>query len=221
MATEPPARAKPKGLWKLMQAAPAALADSPDAAASPSPLNAPILPSPPGRGAGGEGGDQPTSPQPIPEAEGKHDVAAPLASQDEIAALIGIPADEPLASARQRSARRGAGSALRGRLALALGLLSIPLSALAVIQAPWGRMPALGAGFAAIVLGLVALGDSERDANSRIRKRLALAGLAAGMIGMFLGPIVIAPRSPDAQKAGIADSAPDDEENPESSLSEE
>lgn len=205
MATEPPTpdTPAPKGLWKLMQGtAPAAPSAAPPAAGwdSSSERPGPIVPSEPA-----------AAPRPA-------DPTDPDEADRALAALIGIPADEPLQSVRQRLAGGRAGSSLRARLALVLGVVSIPSSALALISAPWSRLPALAAGFAAIVLGLTAICDPRRGADSRVTRKLAVAGIVTGVLGMFLGPIAIAPQAPPARPAGVAQSAPGDEEEADETM---
>lgn len=234
MATDPPAP-HPKPLWEVMGRTPGgAAAESatpeakpeggPDRTAESSlgvPPTAPLghaSPSPapkklwevmqPAAGA--------TTSAPAPHAEPARPASEPPTveiqpAEQTLATLFGIGAEEPLDSARQRSAGRRLGISVRARWALAAGVLSIPLSGLALINAPWSRLPALAAGFAAIVLGLMALAELQRREAADRSRNLALAGILAGILGMFLGPLVVSLAAPRPREHGPAPAALDEE----------
>ena len=73
---------------------------------------------------------------------------------------------------------------------LAAGAASLPLSALAPVSPTlWLRLPALACGLGAGYLGFLAIGEIRKAAGRGKGQGLALAGIALGILGMFLGPV--------------------------------
>jgi hypothetical protein len=107
--------------------------------------------------------------------------------------MFGIAADEALLSAQNKSAGFDADNSRRALLAAVLGGLSIPLSGVALVNAAWSRMPATALGFVAILTRLIASQEIERSAGRKTGRRLAITGIVTGIVGVFLGPLVIAP----------------------------
>jgi uncharacterized membrane protein HdeD (DUF308 family) len=107
--------------------------------------------------------------------------------------MIGIAADEGLLAAQNKAAEFHAGNSRRAIAAAVLGGLSIPLSCLALINAAWSRMPATALGFIAILTGLIASQEIQRSGGRKTGRRLAIAGIVTGIVGTFLGPVIIAP----------------------------
>lgn len=84
----------------------------------------------------------------------------------------------------------------RSRTALwsvVLGALSLPISLIAIYPAIWSRIPASIIGFAALLLGFLALGELQRSGHKGRELILAYAGMAAGLLAMFSGPLIYAP----------------------------
>jgi FtsH-binding integral membrane protein len=106
--------------------------------------------------------------------------------------MFGITADEALLSARNKAAGFVADSSRRAFAAAVLGWLSIPLSGLAFINATWSKLPAPALGFVAILTGLIASQEIERSGGRKTGRRLAFTGIVTGIVGSFLGPVVIA-----------------------------
>jgi hypothetical protein len=73
-----------------------------------------------------------------------------------------------------------------------VGLLAVPLSALALLPDAWLRLPATIAGFAALMLGLLGWQEVRSSRGRRTGSELAAAGMVLGVLAMFLGPIVFA-----------------------------
>jgi hypothetical protein len=112
---------------------------------------------------------------------------------DSLTAIFGIATDEALLSAHSKAAESYADNSRRAIAAAVLGGLSIPLSGLALINAAWGRLPAPALGFLGILTGLIASQEIQRSGGRKTGRRLAIAGIVTGIVGAFLGPVVIAP----------------------------
>ncbi|MBI3866496.1 MAG: DUF1559 domain-containing protein [Planctomycetia bacterium] len=178
-------RAARKGLWSVMHTAPleAPPAACADPAATVAPIELPITSSAEPR----------PKPQPGPaDPPSAHDVAAetPL-GQSSLAELVGVSVGDAIAAAHGKAARARDSNSKRAMYALAFGLASIPLALLAFVNAPWSRFPAPLVGFLAIVTGLVARHQMLRSAVGRTGKSLAEYGIVAGLVGSFLGPVVV------------------------------
>lgn len=166
-----------KGLWGLMQSPSSAIHSS---APSTHPSEAP---------------------RPIAEvfvpAISESDLASappPMISETadvDLAALFGVHPHEPAVSAAGRSAQNRRGTSRKAIVAVCLGGLSIPLAFLALIDEFWTRFPATLVGFAAILLGMLAYSEIQHSAGRQTGKRLAIAGMMAGIVGVFLGPLVL------------------------------
>lgn len=99
-----------------------------------------------------------------------------------------IPVEAP---ARFSFARVG-----RSRTALwsvILGVLSLPISLIAIYPAIWSRIPASVFGFGALLLGFLAQGELQRGGHKGKELILAYLGMAAGLLAMFSGPLIYSP----------------------------
>jgi hypothetical protein len=119
--------------------------------------------------------------------------STPGSPSDSLAAMIGIEADEALLSVQSKAAGLHADNSRRAVAAAVLGGLSIPLSGLALVNAGWSRLPAPAVGFLGILTGLIASQEIQRSGGRKTGRRLAIAGIVSGIVGSFLGPVVIAP----------------------------
>lgn len=91
---------------------------------------------------------------------------------------------------------RATGEIVRSRSALpaaAAGAVSLPLSLFALLDSFWWRLPATAAGFFGMAAGLAAWNEIARPRSRRTGKSLAVAGVVCGVLGMFLGPLVLSP----------------------------
>ncbi len=77
-------------------------------------------------------------------------------------------------------------------IALGLGGLSIPLSFLSLIDVFWSKFPATLVGFAGILLGMQALSEIHHSAGRQTGRKLVIAGIISGVVGVFLGPLILA-----------------------------
>lgn len=85
------------------------------------------------------------------------------------------------------------GRSQKAFVALVLGGLAIPLSLVAFVPAFLSKFPATIAGFTALLLGFAALGEIKRSRGRQTGTALAAAGIACGVLGMFLGPVIFSP----------------------------
>jgi len=125
----------------------------------------------------------------------KSEIASGASPPDALASMIGIAEDEGLLSARSKAAGFQAENSRRAVTAAVLGGLSIPLSGLAMINSGWSKLPATALGFVAILTGLIASQEIQRSGGRKTGRRQAMTGIVTGIIGDFLGPVVIAPLS--------------------------
>ncbi|HEY2253663.1 MAG TPA: hypothetical protein VGH74_21465 [Planctomycetaceae bacterium] len=188
-----------KGLWSVMQ--------TPAMAGANAKHNQTSADENPGAGTDlnkigppGSPGRNPKSEIPVSKTTGpKSNFVAPVATSnsdsppDSLASMIGIAPDEGVLSAQSKAAGFHAKSSRRAVTAAALGILSIPLSGLALINAGWSRLPATALGFVAILTGLIASQEIQRSGGRKTGRRQAITGIITGIIGAFLGPLVIAP----------------------------
>ncbi len=79
----------------------------------------------------------------------------------------------------------------RSRIGFAFGLASSGLSALMMRSEIWMSIPSSITGFTAIILGYLSLTGSSRNLP-RSSKLMAVASVIFGVLGIFLGPLVIA-----------------------------
>jgi hypothetical protein len=161
-----------KGLWGLMQSTPAAPAQ---AAAAQSPVLTPSAA--------------------LSSAEAVVPPPAPTeidTSDRDLAAIIGIPPDSVALPAQHHAAAIPQGNSLKGMIALGLGGLSIPLSFLSLIDVFWSKFPATLVGFAGILLGMQALSEIHHSAGRQTGRKLVIAGILSGVVGVFLGPLILA-----------------------------
>ena len=180
----PPAPSEPlenrparKGLWGVMQNAPPAKptveATAPTARVVPArPLPTKPAPEIPGESSGAD-----------PEPE--------VGSDPALATLLGASAHEALAEVSDKAAEVRGINSRRAILSLALGIASIPLAFLALINAIWSRLPAPLVGFLAILTGLVAAQEIQRSAGRKTGRQFAMYGIIAGIVGSFLGPVAM------------------------------
>ncbi len=124
----------------------------------------------------------------------KSEISDPPAPEP-LAALVDIAEREGLLAAQSRAAGAQAGNSRRAFTAAVMGGLSIPLSGLALINAGWSRLPAMMLGSAAVLTGLIAAQEIQRSGGRKTGRRQAISGIVTGIIGSFLGPLVIAPLS--------------------------
>ena len=213
-APAPPAATGPvavrKSLWGLMQApavesltnskidaGPAGSIHFESAPETSSPEIDEQSDSDPGAGADSKRTGPSSSPQQRAQSEVRNSKSqiAVASPPDSLAAMIGIAEDEALLSARSKFAGSYADNSRRAIAAAVMGGLSIPFSGLALINAGWSRLPATALGFVAILTGMIASQEIERSGGRKTGRRMAIAGIVTGILGSFLGPLVIAPLS--------------------------
>ena len=102
--------------------------------------------------------------------------------------LGAIPADS-----RSRFAFVGGGRSKTALWSVILGVLSLPISLIAIYPAFWSRIPASVIGFGALLLGFLAQGELTRSGSKGRQFVLAYVGMAAGLLGMFAGPLIYSP----------------------------
>lgn len=182
-APAPPAGtpARRKGLWGLMHASPPA--------APPPPVAPPAI-------HFQTESENPKSEisslqSPIPD-RATPAALIPIPPDNAFASLVGIEPEEMIVPATRQSSTTGHKSLFKARLSLVLGGLSVPLSFLALIDAVWSRLPATAVGFAAVLVGMLVVTQSQRSAGREKLRKFAVAGMIAGVLGMFLGPLALA-----------------------------
>lgn len=74
-----------------------------------------------------------------------------------------------------------------------LGLLSVPVSVVAIYPNLWSRFPPSVLGFSALLLGFLAQGETPRSRQKHRGAYLTYVGIASGLFGMFAGPLIYAP----------------------------
>ena len=74
-----------------------------------------------------------------------------------------------------------------------LGVLSLPISLIAIYPAIWTRIPASISGIAAMLLGFLSLSELARAGHKGRELILAYVGIAAGLLAMFSAPLIYAP----------------------------
>ncbi|MGE5195008.1 MAG: DUF1559 domain-containing protein [Deltaproteobacteria bacterium] len=109
-----------------------------------------------------------------------------------LAAVIGILPEETGFLSEKHAAAMRPGRSRKGLLAASLGGLSILLSFLALIDAFWSKIPATLVGFAAILLGMQAASEIQHSAGRQTGRKLVIAGILCGVVGIFLGPLILA-----------------------------
>ena len=140
----------------------------------------------------------PNSEIPLPQSEvpvPKSEIPLPADADPSDAALaevFGIPLEEPAFLSQKHAAAVRAGRSLKALVAASLGGLSILLSFLALIDAFWTKIPATLVGFAAILLGMQAASEIRHSAGRQSGRNLAIAGIVCGVVGIFLGPLILA-----------------------------
>lgn len=166
-----------KGLWGMMRSAPAAAAT-----ATP---------------------ESETAGPPSETAEQRRDSASLPRSADVfttdtsptdegLAAIIGISPQEtsPLVERQVAGVRQG--RSVKVLIALGLGVLSLPLSSLALIDEFWTQMPAMLVGFTAILLAIQAASEIQNSAGRQTGREFVMAAILTGVVGVFVGPLVLA-----------------------------
>jgi hypothetical protein len=177
-ATEKPPTSTPvrKGLWGVMQSAPPA----------------PALPPAPAKSEFPDPKSQITASEiQNPKSEIEPPLAAPP-SDAALADVIGLPPAETELLSQKHAAAVRTGRSRKGLIAASLGGLSILLSFLALIDVFWSKIPATLVGFAAILLGMQAASEIQRSAGRQTGRRLVIAGIICGVVGVFLGPLILA-----------------------------
>jgi hypothetical protein len=109
-----------------------------------------------------------------------------------LADVIGIPPVESESLTQKHAAAVRAGQSQKGLIAASLGGLSVLLSFVSLIDAFWSKIPATLVGFAAILLGMQAASEIRRSAGRQTGRRLVTTAIVCGVIGVFLGPLILA-----------------------------
>lgn len=183
-APEPPITSEPlehrparKGLWGVMRTAPSAKNQVPDTERPPLPADS------------APEHTRPASSEPSAEVV----VAAVphVTSDPALEALFQATAQASLATASDTAARVRARHSRRAIWSCALGVASLPIALLALIDTVWSRLPAPLIGFVAILMGLVASQEIQRSAGRVAGRKYAKYGIIAGIVGSFLGPVVM------------------------------
>ena len=78
-------------------------------------------------------------------------------------------------------------------MATVAGGLAVPLSILAAQESWMWRLPASAVGFFGLAAGLAGWNEVARPRSRRSGKGMAIIGIACGVVGMFLGPLIVAP----------------------------
>jgi hypothetical protein len=112
-------------------------------------------------------------------------------SDPALEALFNVTAHEPLAEIGDKAAHFRSTNSRRAVWSLALGLASIPLALLTLVDTVWSRLPAPLVGFVAIIMGLVAGQEIQRSSGRMTGRKHATYGIIAGIVGSFLGPVVM------------------------------
>jgi hypothetical protein len=140
----------------------------------------------------------PKSEIPNPKSEiaspaGTASASEPQAPPDAaLADIIGIPPIESESLTQRHAAAVRAGQSQKGLVAAFLGGLSVLLSFLSLIDAFWSKIPATLVGFAAILLGMQAASEIRHSAGRQTGRRLVTTAIICGVIGVFLGPLILA-----------------------------
>jgi len=132
----------------------------------------------------------PNDSPPTPESEIRNSKSE-ISVDDSLGAMIGILPGDAGVSQSQSAGKGRARESIKGLAALCLGGLSIPLSCLALVDTLWSKFPATLLGFAAILIGMQAASEI-RHPSGRHKRRLAIVGIFCGVIGVFLGPLILA-----------------------------
>ena len=102
--------------------------------------------------------------------------------------IAGIPLDTGLQISFDR-----VGRSQTALWSFILGTVSLPISLIAIYPAIWSRVPASLSGFAALLLGFLAQGELARAGRKGRELIMANAGMLAGLLAMFSGPLIYAP----------------------------
>ena len=81
------------------------------------------------------------------------------------------------------------GRSKNGLISFWLGCFTVPLAGFSLFPGVWMMFPATIVGFSALTLGVVAMGEIQRSRGRRTGIAWAVAGMALGVVGMFLGPL--------------------------------
>lgn len=208
---EVPAK-KPRGLWQLMgQPQPEAETEvevEPAPAAEPtvaeSPLEETPAPEPPPTAAPRRGlwklmgnpavettAPPAVVPPPPAPASQPEQLVSPAALAEVIAPTAEPDIPVPLSPKQQAAAARLARTSWA---CLILGGVAVLLSALSLLPAAWGKIPAGTTGFIAVCLGLSVIGEvrrlSRRNKSWNRTLPVPVAGTVLGVVGMVLGPLL-------------------------------
>lgn len=132
------------------------------------------------------------------EVDDSEESAEPDNEQLEVAPLEELAAEEERevaeakeAAAAARPVEKPPAVRSRGAMhALLLGLVALPMSALSLLPELWLRIPANLLGFLALMIGLLAVGEIKRSRGRQSGRRLAMTGIACGVLSLMLGPFV-------------------------------
>lgn len=90
---------------------------------------------------------------------------------------------------------------------LLAGLLAVPLAGLAYFPEFTWKLPASALGFGALAAGFLAWNEIGRSRGRRTGRLFAIIGMLLGIVGMFLGPLVVTPLGQDMRRRGDRDVA--------------
>jgi len=129
-----------------------------------------------------------------PTDDGVVEIVAPALSSDAAGSAVESPFSalgriEQLRSQRHTLLLK---QIRQSRIGFACGLASVGLSILAIRPEVWMGLPATTTGFSAMILGYLSLSGSQRRELSQTSKLLAIVSIIAGILGVFLGPLVFA-----------------------------
>lgn len=213
--------AKPKGLWKVMGLAAPPSADAEVAQPAASQGTVPPRSAPPREPSVGYEDDVVFDDEDIPEI----DAPAPRRGTTADAEARGLgsfaqPSRGGVSKAASPGFVKETGSkydalktqshqaALRnGWWTLGIGVAGFVTSSLSYLESFYFRIPATGLGLISLIIGLMALTAKARQHEEQQIKIIAGIGMACGLLGMFMGPLVFSGWGARArQEAAIADS---------------
>jgi hypothetical protein len=87
------------------------------------------------------------------------------------------------------------------------GVLALPLAGLAYYPEFTWKLPASAMGFGALAVGFLAWNEIGRSRGRRTGRLFAIIGMLLGIVGMFLGPLVVTPLGQDMLRRGDRDVA--------------
>ncbi|MEO1995390.1 MAG: DUF1559 domain-containing protein [Planctomycetaceae bacterium] len=87
------------------------------------------------------------------------------------------------------------GCSRNAKLSLLAGAISLVAALLASLPAIWAKIPAPLLGCGGLTWGYVAWQDIQRSQGRQTGKALAACGMLCGVLGVFLGPLIVSPWS--------------------------